>query len=242
MSKGEKEPEVFGKFLSKDDAVKISTGCNIDDILDGGIETKVITQVYGPSGSGKTNLCLQVAINCIRAGKKVVFIDTEGGHSVKRIKQIAGADFKKVLDNSYFFEPTNFEEQNFIVENIDRILNERFGLVVVDCAVSLYRIGTDEEKAMTMNKQLSRQLAKLSELARKLNLAVMITNQVYSPFDGEGVEPIGGSILKYWSKTIIELRRIKSHVREAVLKRHRNLPEDIKVSFVITSEGIRGAK
>jgi len=112
----------------------------------------------------------------------------------------------------------------------------------VDCAVSLYRIGTDEEKATSMNRMLSKQFAKLGELARKHNLAVIITNQVYSSFEDGGVEPIGGSILKYWSKAVVELKKENFNKREAVLRRHRSLPEDISVKFVITNEGLRDAR
>jgi DNA repair protein RadB len=230
------------QFLSKGNEGKIPVGCCIDDILDGGIETKIITQLYGPAGSGKTNICLQCAINCIRSGKKVVFIDTEGGRSVERVRQMAKEDFEKVLENSYFYEPTKFEDQNFIIENLEKIINEKFGLIILDCAVSLYRIGTDEEKATTMNRQLSKQLARLREIARKYNLAVIITNQVYSSFEDGGVEPIGGSILKYWSKAIVELKKENANVREAILRRHRSLPEDISVKFVITNEGLKDAK
>lgn len=235
--------DVLKPFLSRHDAEKIPTGCCIDDILSGGVETKTITQVYGPAGSGKTNLCLQVAVNSIKSGKKVIFIDTEGGHSIERMKQIAGKDSKVVLDNTFCYGPSTFDEQNFIIENLDTVIEKfgQFGLIVLDCAVSLYRIGTDEEKATNMNRMLSRQLAKLSELSRKFNLAVIITNQVYSSLEDGGAEPIGGSILKYWSKAIIELKKENSSLREAILKRHRSLPENMSTKFRITSDGLRDA-
>ncbi len=45
------------------------TGCRpIDDLLGGGIEGGVVTQVYGEAGSGKTNLCIQTAVECVRSG------------------------------------------------------------------------------------------------------------------------------------------------------------------------------
>ncbi|MEE8167901.1 MAG: DNA repair and recombination protein RadB [Candidatus Hydrothermarchaeales archaeon] len=231
----------LNSFLAKDNAVKLPLGCCLDDILDGGIETKVITQVYGPPASGKTNLCLLAAVNCVRAGKKVVFIDTEAGRSVDRLKQLAKDDFERVLKNSYFYEPTKFKDQNIIVENLKEIIDEKFGLIVLDSAVSLYRLHMNGDNASTANKQLSRQLAKLSELARKHNLAVIITNQVYSSFEDGGVEPIGGSVLKYWSKAIVELKEDRDKKKEAILRRHRSLPQDIKTKFVITGNGFRDA-
>lgn len=233
-------PEILDPYLSKEETTKIPLGCGIDTILDGGVETKTITQLYGPPASGKTNLCLQMAVNCVRRGKKVIFIDTEGGHSVERLRQMARDDYLSILENILFYEPKRFEDQNFIIENLEAILDQRFGLIILDCAVSYYRMGTDEEKASSLSRQLSRQLAKLLELARKLNLAVIVTNQVYTLRENGEVKPIGGNILKHWSKVILELRR-KDSVREAVLRRHRTLPEDISARFIITDEGVRDA-
>ncbi|WP_256443537.1 hypothetical protein [Candidatus Nanopusillus massiliensis] len=73
---------------------KISTGVYpIDKLLDGGIETDIITSFYGPSASGKTNIAIRNSYNVSRLGKKVIYIDTEGGFSLERLKQIAKEDF-----------------------------------------------------------------------------------------------------------------------------------------------------
>jgi DNA repair protein RadB len=228
--------EELRPFLSENTSTRIPIGCCIDDIIGGGVETKVITQIYGPPGSGKTNICLMLVINCIRSGKKAIFIDTEGGHSVERLKQLAGWDYEKILRNCIFLEPTKFEEQNEIIENIEKIVSNGYGLIVLDCAVTFFRTYTEEEKMSVANRQLSKQLEKLREIAKKFNLAVIITNHVYSLENGE-VEPVGGNILKYWSKAIIELK--KEDVRIAILKRHRALPENLSVKFEITSDGLR---
>ena len=85
----------------------------------------------------------------------------------------------------------------------------------------------------------------LAEIARKSLIPVIITNQVYAEFLSreeykEGKEKrvamVGGDLLKYWSKCIIELK-IESNRRKAILRKHRSLPEK-ELSFIITSEGI----
>lgn len=220
---------------------KIPIGCSIDNILGGGVEPRIITQIYGPAGVGKTNICLQLLVNCIKLGKKAVLIDTEAGSSLDRLKQIAKESFEEVIKKTNIYEPLTFEEQNFIIENLKHVVNKDYGLIIVDCIVSLYRVEMEDEKAIKLNRMLSKQLARLSELARKHNLAVIITNQVYSPLEQAEVEPIGGSILKYWSKTILELKRI-NHLREAILKRHRSLPEELKAKFIITERGVEDAR
>jgi DNA repair protein RadB len=201
-------------YLSTKEISKISFGNGLDTILNGGLETKTVTQFYGPPASGKTNLCLLAIVRCVAQGKKAVFIDTEGGHSIERLRQIAGDDLDAVLENSYFYEPTNFTDQQF-------------------------RFERNDENASVLNKALASQVSKLSALSRKHNLAVIITTQVYASFEVEnGVEPVGGSMLKYWSKVIVELKREGRDV-EAVLVRHRGLAEGISVRFHITDKGIQ---
>jgi DNA repair protein RadB len=225
-------------FIANEDVTRISLGSGLDRILNGGLESKTVTQLYGPSASGKTNICLLALVKCAMGGKKALFIDTEGGHSLERLRQIAGKDFEKVLEGSYFYEPTNFDDQQFIVDNLDYMMNENIGLIILDSAVAFYRFERNDENASDLNKALASQIATLSRLARKHNLAVIITTQVYSSFDSEdGVEPVGGTMLKYWSKVIIELKKNGRQI-EAVLVRHRELPEGVKTSFRITGTGL----
>jgi DNA repair protein RadB len=118
------------------------------------------------------------------------------------------------------------------------MMKEKIGLIILDSAVAFYRYERNDENAAELNKALAAQIAKLSGLARKNNLAVVITTQVYSSYEVEnGVEPVGGSMLKYWSKVIIELKKEDKNV-EAILVRHRALAEGLTARFQITEKGI----
>ncbi len=224
-------------YRARAEAWKLPIGSALDEILSGGVESRIITQIYGPPGVGKTNLCLLYTVSAVRRGRRAVFIDTEGGHSMERLMQIAGDDYERVLERAYFYEASTFEEQCFIVENIEQVMDENFGLVVLDSAVSLYRLDRDDDTASMLNRALSRQMAKLMAIARRFNLPVIITNQVYSAMNGSGAEPIAGDVLKYWSKAILEIKR-RGEVREVILRRHRSLPEGLSARFVITERGI----
>ncbi len=226
------------EYVAKEDAYRLPLGCFLDDILGGGIESRVITQLYGPAGTGKTNFCLMALLSCVRRGKKAIFIDTEAGRSLDRLKQLAKKDLQLALENGIFLEPTTFEEQDKIVENLEGLMSDRIGLIIVDSAVALYRLHMDGDNAPATNRQFSRQVSKFVELARRYNIPVIITNQVYSSFEDGSVEPIGGSILSYRSKAIVELKEGKS-AKIAVLRRHRSMPENIEVRFAITGDGVK---
>jgi DNA repair protein RadB len=104
--------------------------------------------------------------------------------------------------------------------------------------------GIDEIRRI--NNELANQIKTLHEIARKGDIPVLITAQVYNDFLNEeewlsgkeaGVNVVGGDILKYWSKCIIELKN-KNGRKKAIIKKHRSIPER-EISFEIVNEGIR---
>ncbi|MCL2687840.1 MAG: DNA repair and recombination protein RadB [Methanobrevibacter sp.] len=222
---------------------KIKTNSALDSILGGGVEKRNITQFYGPPGSGKTNISLSLAVQVARKGKKVAYIDTEGGISIDRVKQLAKNDFDEIANNILVFEPDSLEKQTDDLKKIEswvRANANEVDLVILDSAVAMYRL--NEGKSKALNKELGVQMWILSRLARKYDVAVVITNQIYATFEDEkptAIKPVGGTILMYWSKIIIELS--KSNVegeRIAILKRHKTFPEGKTSMFKITNEGI----
>lgn len=233
------KPKKEGYFMPG--CEKISTGMPVIDELIGGYESDVITTFYGPSGSGKTNLCMISAIN-VAKDKKVFYVDTEGGFSVERLKQIT-KEHEKILKNIYIFKPTSFEEQAKVISRLLGIKGKDIGLIVIDTISFLYRLELGDKDVHNTNRALGRQIAILAEIARKKHIPVVITNQVYSDFDNrDKVRIVGGDLLKYGSKCLIELQKTPDSKRRAVVKKHRSLPEDKAVVFEIVEEGIKKSK
>ena len=226
-----------------EDNHKIQSNSSLDAMLGGGFEKGVITQIFGPPSSGKSNITLTLAVNVAKNNKKVIYIDTEGGISIDRIKQISGPDFSKVANNIIVLEPTTFLEQNDNLKSIDiwlRRNHDDVDLIVLDSAVALYRV--DDMKSSKLNKELGKQMGLLSKIARTYDVAVILTNQIYVAFDDENnndIKAVGGTILQYWSKVIIQLERGEEiNQRIATLVRHRSIAEGKQVTFSITSSGI----
>jgi len=48
---------------------------------------------------------------------------------------------------------------------------------------------------------------------------------------------VGGDLLKYGSKCLIELRKFRKGRRAAVLRKHRSLAEDTSADFTIVETG-----
>ena len=90
---------------------RISAGAfELNKFLFGGYETDIITTLYGPGGSGKSNFCIIVATSQARKGNKVIFVDTEGGFSSERFKQVHQGpkeEIEKDLQNILLLKPTS---------------------------------------------------------------------------------------------------------------------------------------
>ena len=86
-----------------------------------------------------------------------------------------------------------------------------------------------------INSELVVQIKTLAEIARKKDIPILATNQVYRYQEEQNM--VGGDILKYWGKCHIELSHEKGK-RTAHLIKHRSLPEK-SLTFQIYNEGIR---
>ena len=232
---------------------RISTGSyDLNKWIYGGYEKGIVSMIAGPPGSGKTNMSILVACSQAKKGNKVIFIDTEGGFSPDRVKQIVGENFEEILKNILLISPTNFEEQKKIFSTLNNQLKkEQIKLIVIDGMAMLYRIELGEAKKdgdetiRKINSDVAKQMKILAEISKKQNIPIVITNQVYQGFLSEedwknGVERetniVGGDLFQYWSKCIIELKNEKGK-RKAILKKHRSLPEK-ELIFEIRNEGI----
>lgn len=233
---------------------KISAGSfDLNKWLFGGYETGIITMIAGPPGSGKTNFAILAAASQAKKGKKVIFVDTEGGFSPERVRQIVGDNYKDILSNILLLEPKNFEEQKTAFnELLKRVRKEDIGLIVIDGMSMLYRLELgdalkekEDNMIKAVNREMAGQMRTLAEIARKESLPVIITNQVYKGFQSEedfrkGKEPetsiVGGDLFKYWSKCIIELKNDNGK-KKAILIKHRSMPEK-EIAFEIKNKGI----
>lgn len=216
---------------------KITIGSPVlDDLLEGGIEKDIVTTVYGPSGSGKSNIAMAAA--AAHADKKVIYVDTESGFSVNRLKQLT-EDYEEVLDNLMILRPASLVEQGKTFEKLKDTVNDKISLIVVDSIAMLYRLEVAKtNNVKETNQQLAEQIANLIRIARDRGIPVLVMNQVYSSFDEkESVNIVGGDILKYGSKCLIELRR-DGERRFAVVRKHRSMAAGREAEFVIRDEGL----
>ena len=220
--------------------MKVGLGCKaLDDLLSGGVEDGCITLLHGEAGGGKTNFCLQIARNVVRAGRKVIYIDTEGV-SLERLRQICGDEFELVAKNVLFSEPYSFEEQENLIEKAVKLAdsNPEVGVIVIDSITMHHRLTMRDEARRDERYSLTRQIAKLLKVSRQRSIPVVVTSQVYTDIDTGAFMPLGGHMLSHNAKTIVRFERAGPGLRTAVLEKHRHKPEGTRGTFRITERGL----
>lgn len=225
------------------DTAPVSTGCSpIDELLGGGFERGTVTQVYGPPAAGKTNVALTAAVEVAAAGGTVVYIDTEG-LSLDRFRQLVEAragdePMEDVASRIVVTEAFDFEEQEQAVRDAEEFA-ERADLIVLDSATGFYRLERvgDGDGGESL-RRVARQVTHLLSLARKHDLAVVLTNQVYTDPDSDRTRPLGGHTLEHWTGAVLRLDRFRGGNRRATLEKHRAKPAGEKGTFRITESGL----
>ncbi|MDO5846653.1 MAG: DNA repair and recombination protein RadB, partial [Methanocorpusculum sp.] len=179
--------------------VKIPTGAaGLDTLLGGGLEPRMVTQFVGEAGSGKSTFCLLAAVAVLRNGEGVVYVDTEG-FSIERFCQIAGDKTEEYAKSLYVFEPMTFAEQGQMIAESEKLIKtQRASLIIVDSVTALYRVEQkDTSDALSM---LSQQMMVLLGIAKRYEIPVIVTNQVFMDVERHRLSGLGGTSLSHISK------------------------------------------
>jgi DNA repair protein RadB len=224
---------------------RIPTGCtSVDELLGGGFERGAVTQLYGPPASGKTNLALAAAVEVAAGGGTALYIDTEG-LSVDRLEQLASAraggelSVEGIASRIIITDALDFGEQEEAVRDAAEFAGQ-VDLVVLDSATGFYRLERDDGDEGATLRAVTRQVTHLLSLARRHDLAVVITNQVFSDpeSDSERTRPLGGHTLTHWSGVVLRIERFRGGNRRATLEKHRSKPAGDAARFRITGTGL----
>ena len=217
-----------------------STCRSIDALIGGGIPTGVVSHVYGEPGSGKTSLCIQLATNVIKREKRVIYI-AAGPFPGERFAQIAAADTVPISQKLLVFEVKSFDQQRATLGDIRKIAKENVGLIIFDTATAYYRLEQARNAESGSQHAFANQVLLLLGLAKKYDLAVVLTNQVYVDTDTKEVMPVAGYLLDNLSAIVLQFTKTHSERRCAILKKHPILPLETSAYFKLTGQGLSDA-
>ena len=217
--------------------IKSGISC-LDSVLSGGLEKKIISEVYGEGGSGKTNLSLLLSLSVVSSGGTVVYLDTEGV-STERIRQLT-ASMKGDLKKLYLYRIKSLEDQELtllrIEKNIDRGQTVP-DLIVIDSFTEYFRLEKSSDPS-GRTAIMQKHMAILMSIISKSDCAVLITNQIYQDVQTGNLEPFGGYVIDHSVKAIFRISKLPESKRKMEVLKHRSEREGHSMYFRITSFGI----
>ena len=156
-----------------------------------------------------------------------MFIDTDGTFSYERLSQIAEYDYQKISPLMIIMRPTTFQEQSRAIDQLENVITNKFGLIIVDTVTSLYRVELDDlEETFASNRELNRQLAVLTQIVKTCGVAALIISQVRSVPLGEDIEikPVATRVLNYWSEVVLDMKQTgQTRVIKVLREKHPSI-------------------
>ena len=157
----------------------IPTGLKkIDNFLSGGIPDGVIVDIFGGNGTGKTQLLLQLSINSIKNGGKVLFLDTTGGFRPERILEIQKKSNSNLnlLNNIIVSRITNTSEQ---INSIKNFKENNFSLIIIDNITDLFSYEyKNNQSIFKKNSLFMKYMRELSLYAVTHKVPIVISNMI----------------------------------------------------------------
>ena len=164
----------------------ISTGLQkLDNFLSGGIPNGVIVDIFGGNGTGKTQLLLQLSINSIKNGGRVLYLDTTGGFRPERILEIQKRSNKQInfLEQITVSRITNTSEQ---IKSIKIFESNNFSLIVIDNVTDLFSYEYKrDESIFEKNSLFIKYMYELSKFAITKKIPIIVTNMIRTIDDKE---------------------------------------------------------
>ena len=213
----------------------ISTGIKkLDQLLDGGIKNGIITDIFGANGTGKTQLVMQISINSLKQGGKILFQDTTGEFRPERMLEIIKSQNlnSSLLDNVSVGRITNTAEQIQFLSKLTQMNN--FSLVVIDNVSDLFSFEySKKEQILEKNSSFMKYVHDLSLIAIQKKIPIVVTNIVRNIGDLE-LENLDKSISMFTHLKIKLIKNGNGYVGEI-------FPSYLgkkKFSYLITPEGL----
>ena len=188
----------------------------LDEIFTDCINGGTITDIFGFRGTGKTQMSLQIALNPLTNGKKVLFIDTTGEFRPERFLQIIK---NRNLDDTLLNQLqvariTNTTEQIELTDKIKKL--DDVMLVIVDNVTDLFSFEYSKKEQFNLQqKKFMNYMHNLSQLAIHKEIPIVITNQLMTANNTE-YEKMSSSISNYTHQKI-KLEKQKNHYKGIIM-------------------------
>ncbi|XP_059611076.1 DNA repair protein XRCC3 [Phlebotomus argentipes] len=234
----------------------ISFGCRaLDQLLNGGLPRRGISELFGESASGKSQICMQLAVTAQLppdrggTGKGVVYFTTTAGRfPTERLFAIIQAVQERYPDVKREFMSNIFIQSRIEINGLlhciqnefqDFLKTHQIGLVIVD-SMGIFR----SERETSARAKFIRSFAiSLLQLAEKHGFSVLCVNEVVSIPGHSNVFPSLGLAWANLVVTRLQVARTERTTQTGDIVRTVSVMQTPEISldsaeFIVTSKGI----
>lgn len=204
----------------------------LSKFLEKSIVSDGITHIAGPPNSGKTTILYHLCKG-LKKGKKALILDCEINFSARRLREITlGKDID--FNNIMLLRVADKANQIRILMKLHSFFKKEKPLFVgINGFTNHFRFSPLNVNEMKWNKSLSLQMAYLQMVSRKLNIPVVLTNQV-SVFRENNLKimrPFANSIITNYSDNNIMLEHVNKKLWKAKY-------ENQEMFYTLSSQGV----
>jgi DNA-repair protein XRCC3 len=258
--------EKVSKLLISTRGSVIRIDCDsINDLLDGGLRLRHLTEISGESGSGKSNLCLQYLLSAQLPPEyggldgNSVYITAESDFGEKRIEQMSQGIIerkikgfeksKDLMDNILVNSAATLQdlEDTFFIA-LPKLLegNGSIRIVVLDSIASIFRVEFGMNDHIRRSEAIFKLASQMKYLSSKYAFAMVVVNQVSAVIsDDPTVEKSQPALGLGWASCVdtrlICKKKTNSQpiVRSLKVGFSSYLKNDTEAEFVIENDGIK---
>jgi len=223
---------------------------NLDQLLQGGIETGHLFEFAGPAASGKTQLCYASVLSCYSQisetlpGNSILWIDTEHSLLPKKINNVVK---NQQQNDKHIFKYLRIHTFLELLQAFLKVLEfcqseNNLRLIIIDSLIA--PINRHYKKDYSTRAQAVREiLGFLKNISREFNCAIIITNQVRVPLSDVEKEskqkffPLGGFALAHSTENRFLIEPLEGQRRKIKVLDSSYLPAGETI-FHIGKEGI----
>lgn len=205
----------------------------LSKFLEKSIVPNGITHIAGPPNSGKTTILYHLCKG-LKKEKKALILDCEINFSARRLREITlgtNVDFNNII----LLRVVDKANQISILMKLHSFFKKEKPLFVgINGFTNHFRFSSLNVNETKWNKSLSLQMAYLQMISRKLNIPVVLTNQV-SVFRENNLKilrPIANSIITNYADNNILLEHVNKKLWKA---KHKNQ----EMLYALSSQGIK---
>lgn len=216
----------------------IHTGINkLDHFLNGGIKEGIVLDIFGANATGKTQLAMQICVNELQQGGKILFQDTTGGFRPERMLEIM--QFRNMntnlLDKVTVGRITNTSEQIQYISKIKKI--EKFSLIIIDNVTDLFSFEYSSGKNfLEKNILFMNYMHELALTGIYYQIPIVVTN-IMRQKDNLDIENLDKSISMFTHMKIKLSKNSNRYMGEVI----PSFIQKQEFSYFITTKGLADA-